>query len=181
MKSIHSLVFSILISLSCCFSPVIASLGKTDLDLRKDYVKAIEKLTILDGGRLKPFDTYARNKLLQFSGRSKIKADGITLNPSDWLSYSIFEVERVETLKLFIINNPEIARSLDIEEEKKRHYSYASLRDKFDLLNKFAVKAFQKKENERDLLDKEFIRVSLISIVIVSLLIAFLYFKKKNL
>ena len=122
------------------------------------YLPEIERLTILDGGRLKPFDTYARNKLLQFSGRAKIKYKDKKLSASEWLSLSIFEPEEAESIKVFLINNPQIAQSLNIKEEEKRRYSFSSLRERVDLLNDFASKAFEKEEKKRDLIENEFIR-----------------------
>ena len=152
MKQLLILSFIIISSL---LSPL-KSFAKSS---ETNYIKTIEELIILDSGRYKPFDSYARNKLLQFSGRTSVKFNNAKLTASEWLSLSIFEPEKAKSIKIFLINNPQIAQSLNIEDEEKRRYSYAKLRDKVDLINEFAAKAFTKDEKKRDLLDKEFIRV----------------------
>ena len=154
MKKLLILTFTLFLS----FANLALTASAAESETNNKYFPEIERLTILDSGRLKPFDTYARNKLLQFSGRTKIKYQDKKLSASEWLSLSIFEPEKAESIKVFLINNPQIAQSLNITEEEKRHYNYLSLRDKVDLLNDFASKAFEKEEKKRDLIDKEFIR-----------------------
>ena len=119
----------------------------------------LQELIILDAGRYKPFDTYAQNKLLQFSGKSKIKAKDQNLDAYEWLSMVVFQPEQVENAKLFLINHPQIPEALEIEIDHKRHYSYAQLRDHIDSIDKFANSAMQKEESSRTIVDQEFIRI----------------------
>lgn len=154
MKKLLPLTLSLFLS----FTNLALMASAEEFKTNDKYIPEIEQLIILDAGRLKPFDTYARNKLLQFSGRTKIKYYDKKLSASKWLSLSIFEPEKVENIKVFLINNPQIAQSLNIKEEEKRRYSFSSLRDKVDLLNDFASKAFEKEDKNKDLIDKEFIR-----------------------
>ncbi|MFT5387729.1 MAG: ABC-type transport system involved in cytochrome c biogenesis permease subunit [Candidatus Omnitrophota bacterium] len=112
-------------------------------------------LPVMESGRLKPLDTYARNVLLQLSGqRSFNKKDAI-----DWLSGVIFGHSRIKDEKVFLINHPDIAYALEIEPEKKRLYSYGQLEANLQKLVALASKARQIEDKERSIVENEIVRL----------------------
>jgi len=93
-----------------------------------DFKKAGE-IIILDGGRKKPLDSYARKKLIQISGRKSI--DGISAR--EWLLKLMFYPGAVDTMECFRITNPEVIEALGIQGTPKRRYRYTEL---YTILNK---------------------------------------------
>ena len=79
----------------------------------------LKNVAILDNGRIKPLDTYARNLLLPFSGKSTINGQGAM----EWFARLLFAPDSTHKDKIFLINNPAIANSLGIKVEEKRLYS----------------------------------------------------------
>jgi ABC-type transport system involved in cytochrome c biogenesis permease subunit len=115
----------------------------------------LKRLPVLDNGRIKPLDTYARNVLLQFSGRQSFNRKPAI----DWLARLLFAAEMTKRDKVFLINNPAIPTELGIEPDKHRRYSYAELEKKLDKLTDLAQSATRIPEKERDVVEAEIIRV----------------------
>lgn len=115
----------------------------------------IEKLPVLDNGRIKPLDTYARSTLLQFSGRQSFHRKPAI----DWLSRLLFAPDDTKNDKVFLINNPAIAESLGIKPEPHRKYSFAQIEPLLDKLSQLAQAAYNIPDKERDVMEAELIRV----------------------
>lgn len=139
----------------------------------KPFSEMFSELLVLDQGRYKPIDTYARTKLIQFSGRTSIKvekylqrenkknpAKTINLNYQEWFTLAIFKPEAIYSAKVFLINNPEVLTAINVKPESHRRYSYDDLRGGVSALNDLANQAESKPDGQRSLVDKEFIRVS---------------------
>ncbi len=167
LNRIYHLLFALLIS-----SSVIASEAKQST-LPKDSsnwiatpssrarndisLKTFSKITILNQGRLKPLDTYARNLLLRFSGKSSYNKKPAI----NWLAESLFESEKTFDHKIFLINNPEIVEAISVEPDLHRRYSFNQLRTGISKLQEYAAKAVAKPEKERSEIEQEFLRVFL--------------------
>ena len=110
------------------------------------------RLPILHGGRIKPLDTFSREHLLVFSGRTKITATA-------WLKEVLFDPFSANTKKIFKLPNPEIIDVLNIPESKKRLYSFKEISKALDknlpLLNKIKNKS----EKEQSLLEKQLLNL----------------------
>ncbi len=118
-------------------------------------VDELKAIPILDNGRIKPLETYAKNTLIQFSGRSRFeKKEAI-----NWLSKLIFAPESARYDKVFLINHPGIATSLGILPEKKRRYSFSQLQPKFEKLRELSNAALNIDPKERDIVENEIIRL----------------------
>jgi ABC-type transport system involved in cytochrome c biogenesis permease subunit len=118
-------------------------------------VESMAKLPVLEGGRVMPLDSYARLKLLQFSGKSTIE-DQSALT---WLAQLLFVPENVQTQRVFMINHPEVAESLGINPEDRRRFSFSEMHTGLNKLHEMAVKAFDIPEEERSPVEKEILRV----------------------
>ncbi|VAW11923.1 hypothetical protein MNBD_BACTEROID05-825, partial [hydrothermal vent metagenome] len=113
------------------------------------------KIAVLESGRVKPLDTYARNVLLRLSGkRSFDKEDAIV-----WFSRLLFASQETANDKVFLINHPEVAVALGIEPQEKRRYSYSQLRPVTEKLTDLARSSFQIEEESRGIVENEILRV----------------------
>jgi len=118
-------------------------------------VDAFAKLAILHEGRVKPVDTYARNLLLQFSGRTTLDRKPAV----EWFSRLVFAPATTKNDKVFLINNPQIPMALGIEEEEKRRYSFNQLNRGFEKIVELARVAQQIDEKNRSIVEHEVLRI----------------------
>ena len=112
-------------------------------------------VTVLENGRKKPFDTFARNKLLQYSGKRRL-AESSALQ---WLCRVLFTPEKADFDKVFLINNPEVARTLGIPPERKRRYSYAALSAAAEALQRYYNAARKTSADRQSSFDREILRI----------------------
>ena len=169
--------YFLLLVILLSFSAV--SAAGTDLEKIKSLSKPFSGLLILDQGRYKPLDSYARTKLLQFSGKTSIKLNlsenkTRSSEPSifkrvnktkkisymQWFTAAVFEPDLIYSTKLFLINNPEVLTAINVAVDSHRRYSYDELRESISTLNQLAAQAESKPEDKRSLVEKELIRVS---------------------
>lgn len=83
-------------------------------------------------------DTFARNKLLQFSGKQKLKR----ISALEWIVRLMINPESADDDLVFLINNPDVANALDITPRTKRRYSFRELYrsiNKIDELSRHAM------------------------------------------
>lgn len=118
-------------------------------------VESMARLPVLEGGRIMPFDSYARLKLLQFSGKSSHEGEP-ALN---WMAQLLFRPETVQGHQVFLINHPEVPESLGIDPGERRRFSFAELHTGLGKLHEMAVKAFEIEDAERSPVEKEILRV----------------------
>lgn len=116
-------------------------------------VKKAGTLIVLDDGRKKPLDSYARKKLIQISGRSKIGG----MSALEWVIKLMFYPGAADTLQCFRITNPEVIDALGIPGPPKRRYRYTEMYEVLVKCEQIANAASKKKTNdmlpyERDIL-----------------------------
>jgi ABC-type transport system involved in cytochrome c biogenesis permease subunit len=114
-----------------------------------------QHVPILENGRLKPLDTYARNILLRFSGKQSFQKEKAIA----WLARLLFSPGETQNDKIFLINNPEIATTLGIKEDKHRRYSFAEIQPTFKKLSELYALAQKLNPKDRDIVENEIIRV----------------------
>lgn len=126
------------------------------------YDFSYKDLPIQQSGRIKPLDTYARNHLLQFYGKQKIKkiSDDIeSIDAVDWLYLVLSNPENELDRKIFNIRNPEVAVSLGLEKNDKHKYSFKSIIEGFQL-NQDLLEALKiKSEEDQTLVEKQVIEI----------------------
>ncbi|MFZ4084323.1 MAG: cytochrome c biogenesis protein [Vampirovibrionia bacterium] len=175
---LHSLRFYFLV-LVILLSFSVVSADEPNLEKIKGLSKPFSELLILDQGRYKPLDSYAKTKLLQFSGKTSIKLN-LSENKTragespaskpvnktekityvEWFTAAVFEPDLIYSAKLFLINNPEVLTAINVAVDSHRRYSYDELRESISTLNQLAAQAESKPEEKRSLVEKELIRVS---------------------
>jgi len=114
-----------------------------------------QKIPILHEGRIKPLDTYARNLLLQFSGRTTFERKPAI----DWLARLVFSTASTKDDKIFLINNPAIPMAAGIKPEKRRRYSFTQLNTGIPKIIELAQVADAIEEKNRSIVEQEVLRV----------------------
>ena len=112
-------------------------------------------LAVLNDGRIKPVDTYARTLLLQLSGKTSFGRQSAV----EWLARLLFAPATTFEDKVFLINNPEIATALGVEPEPHRRYSFSQLERGFAKLEELAQMAEKIEAKERSVVEQEVVRV----------------------
>ncbi|MDE1920012.1 MAG: cytochrome c biogenesis protein CcsA [Candidatus Omnitrophica bacterium] len=137
--------------LSFCFVPwCMAQTGGAK------FFENFKSIPVLQEGRIKPLDTFARDLLLQFSGKDYYGNS----SAARWLAKLLFTPLNAVHDKVFLINDPEIAVALDIKPERSRLYSFAELKDAFPKLEQLKEAAGNIDERQRSLVENEIIRVA---------------------
>lgn len=136
--------------LSLCFTPLaIAQTGAK-------FFENFKSIPILDEGRIKPLDTYARNLLIRFSGKDTYEHTDAIL----WLAKLLFTPQNAANDKVILINDPQIAIALNIKPEEHRRYSFTQLKDAYPKLMELMVMADRIDVSRRSLAENEIIRVA---------------------
>ena len=118
-------------------------------------VESFGSVLVLENGRKKPIDTYARNKLIQFSGKRRIAGQSALV----WLSRLLFDPMRGDFDKVFLINDPEVAHTLGIAPQKKRRYSYAALSRAGEAIERYYASASKTPVEKLSAFEKEIARI----------------------
>lgn len=114
-----------------------------------------KRIPILESGRLKPLDTFARSLLTQFSGHDHYEKE----SASAWLAALLFNPSSTQEDKIFLINNPDIAQALGITPAQNRRYSPSQLQQSYRVLAQLQQAAAKIPEKERSLAENEIMRV----------------------
>lgn len=114
-------LFLIALTLLSCLSaftarPVFAESGNMDMG----YFISIP---VLQDGRIKPLDTFARSKLARFSGKDHLHE----MDADEWLAMTLFDPANAAGIRVFRIDNENLRHLLGLEERKKPLYAYGEL------------------------------------------------------
>jgi len=120
----------------------------------KDFSN-FKRIPVLDNGRLKPLDTFARCLLTQFSGKDHYEKQ----EAAAWLALLFFNPEAGLKDKIFLINNPDIATALGIPPQQDRRYTPQQLQQDFPKLAELQEAAAKIPEKERSVAEAEMMRV----------------------
>jgi cytochrome c-type biogenesis protein CcsB len=96
------------------------------------------KLPVLMDGRFQPFDSVARNSLLQIRTKQTVPLDnGQTMSATEWLLEVLMKPEQADDRKVFRIDNGEVLALLKLPENQK-FYSFNQLKPQADEIQKQA-------------------------------------------
>lgn len=107
-------------------------------------IERFSGIVVLENGRKKPFDTYARNKLIQFSGKQKLKG----LPARAWMVRLLLNPMSTDDDLVFLIDNPDVANALGIVPRTKRRYSFRELYGSINKIDMLSQKALQVSSKE---------------------------------
>ncbi len=98
--------------------------------------EAFGQLPVLEGGRVKPLDSIARNALLVIRGKQSVPFEGRSLGADEWLLDVLFRPEVADRQEIFVIDDPEVLGLIGIQQSKNRYYSFATLAPHIDELQR---------------------------------------------
>ncbi len=128
----------------------------TDLQLN-----AFAHLPVKFEGRKKPIDTFARNLLTVLSDKQSVKNEaGEKISATQWLLDTISGRPEAMDYAVFRIENLDVLTSLGLEERKRFRYSYRELMPALNTLDGAARSAYGKADRQRDLYDKQIMKVA---------------------
>ncbi len=105
--------------------PLIAPAAKSEFDLA-----AFSRLPILEGGRVKPMDSFARSAMLTMRSKQTARVDGKALPPARWLLDALFKPEAADTYAAFVVDDPEVLGLLGLDQGKTRYFAYWQIESK---------------------------------------------------
>lgn len=101
--------------------------------LPPDVVELFRRLPIQDGGRIKPFDTFARFKLLRYQGKRHIAIGtpeaSVRIDATEWLALTLLFPERALSLPTFVVDDSDVIIAVGGKPHPERRslYSYNEL------------------------------------------------------
>jgi ABC-type transport system involved in cytochrome c biogenesis permease subunit len=105
-------------------------------------IAGFSRLPVLEGGRVKPIDTFARNSLLVIRGTQTLPlGHGKTLSATQWLLDAMFKPETADTYEIFTIDDPDVLGLLGLEQGRQRRYAYWKIQNSRDEIEKQAENA----------------------------------------
>lgn len=91
-------------------------------------VNGFGSLPILEGGRVKPIDSLARNSLLVIHSRQNFRHEGRMVGADEWLLDVMFRPTVADQQKIFVIDDLDVLGLLGAQQTKSRNYfSFADL------------------------------------------------------
>ncbi len=91
-------------------------------------------LPVLSEGRIKPFDTVARDSLLIISGKQTLGADNGSLGADRWLLNLLTRPETADSYHVFLIDDPQLRTFLGLPSTERRRFSFDELKPSVDVL-----------------------------------------------
>lgn len=133
------------------------------------FLKPFKRMMIVENGRQKPVDTFARNLLKQFSGRSTLSGQ----EASAWLARVLFTPGQTLSDKIFLVNDPDVPAALGIPGQGRQLFSFSQISSGLDRLQQLAMQAAQLDEKNRSAVENEIMRLYVNTSIYYSLLNAF--------
>jgi ABC-type transport system involved in cytochrome c biogenesis permease subunit len=138
------------------------------------FFMPFKRMLILENGRQKPMDTFARNLLKQFSGRSNLSGR----DASAWLARVLFVPGETLSEQIFLVNHPDVPAALGIPGQARQRFSFMQINSAADRLQQLAMQAAQLDEKNRSAVENEILRLYVNTNIYASLLNAFGFAQK---
>ncbi len=104
--------------------------------VRNMDVQRFAQLPVLEGGRVKPLDSIARNSLLVIRSQQSFRYNDRTVNADEWLLDVLFRPEVADDQPLFVINDPDVLGLIGIKQSAERYFSFKTLVPHVDEIQK---------------------------------------------
>jgi ABC-type transport system involved in cytochrome c biogenesis permease subunit len=113
-------------------------------------VSGFGEVPVLEGGRVKPVDSIARNTLLMIRGQQSFRfeetgPDGETskreIGADEWLLDVLFRPELADRQPIFVINDPDVLGLAGIRQPDSRYFSFSQLAPAIPEIQKQAMAA----------------------------------------
>jgi ABC-type transport system involved in cytochrome c biogenesis permease subunit len=116
---------------AAAFSLVPPSTGAFDLN-------GFRRLPVLEGGRVKPIDSVARNSLLMIRGSQSFAFQGQTVSADAWLLDVLLRPELADQEPVFRIDDPDVLGLIGLRHTSDRYFSFAALSPYVDQIEREA-------------------------------------------
>jgi ABC-type transport system involved in cytochrome c biogenesis permease subunit len=110
---------------------------------------AFMRLPVLEGGRIKPLDSVARNSLLMLRGQQSYVQDGRTTGPGEWLLDMLFRPDIADTAPVFVVNDPEVLGLIGLRQTADRYFPFSTFVPHLEEIEKQARAARAVDEKQR--------------------------------
>jgi ABC-type transport system involved in cytochrome c biogenesis permease subunit len=97
---------------------------------------AFGHLPVLEGGRVKPIDSLARNTLLVIRSQQSFAFQGRTVKADEWLLDVLFRPQVADEQPIFVVDDPEVLAIFGLQQSRNRYYSFKELRPRIDELER---------------------------------------------
>jgi len=104
-------------------------------------VSAFGQLPVLEGGRVKPADSVARNALLMIRSQQSFAFEGRTVSADEWLLDVLFRPETADRQPVFVINDPDVLGLMGMKQTSDRYFSFRTLAPHLEEVQKQAAAA----------------------------------------
>jgi ABC-type transport system involved in cytochrome c biogenesis permease subunit len=105
-------------------------------------VAGFASLPVLEGGRVKPADSVARNSLLVIRSQQSFAFDDPagkrTVGADEWLLDVMFRPEVADQQPAFVINDPDVLGLLGVGQSSTRYFSFATIAPRLDEIQRQA-------------------------------------------
>jgi len=119
------------------------------------HLGPFQRLVVLEEGRKKPLDTFARNLLKQFSGRASLAG----MSASAWLARVFFTPEKTFDDKIFLVNQPDVLAAMGVEGEGRGRFSFSRLRPGLGRLHELAFQYANLQDSGKGRFENETLRL----------------------
>ena len=117
------------------------------------------RLPVVLNGRVQPWDSVARNVLLQIRTKQSVPIeDKKTLTATQWLLEVMMHPRKADERKVFRIDHPELLGLLKLSPDEK-YFSFSALKEGFEELDKQAQRASQIESAHRTAFEKAVMRL----------------------
>jgi len=90
-------------------------------------VEKFGRMPVLEGGRVKPLDSLARNSLLVIRGKQSVPSQGRSIGPDEWLLDVLFRPRVADAQPLFVIDDPDVLGLMGLKQSSQRYRSFDEL------------------------------------------------------
>jgi len=90
-------------------------------------IDRFSRLPVLEGGRVKPIDSVARNSLLLIRSQQAFTWQGRTVGADEWLLDVLFRPDVADMQPVFFVNDPEVLGLLGLRQTSDRYFAFRTL------------------------------------------------------
>jgi len=90
-------------------------------------IDGFSRLPELEGGRLKPLDSTARNALLVIRGQQSFRYQDRTVGSGEWILDVLFRPQVADLQPIFVIDDPGVLGLMNMKVAKDRYYSFRQI------------------------------------------------------
>jgi ABC-type transport system involved in cytochrome c biogenesis permease subunit len=98
-------------------------------------------IPVLEGGRVKPLDSVARNSLLVIRSQQSFRFQGRTISAGEWLLGLMFRPQEADAQPVFVINDPDVLGLIGLQQTANRYFSFEALLPRIEEIEKQAQAA----------------------------------------